>query len=243
MRYYFLILGIISILYYFVLVFYSRRFRSTFAAFWLINGGVHLLLGCAPLPVLVYDFLTLICAAGWIIFFTVESRIISGMLRRPDRKVDYVIVLGAQVRGTHITDSLKRRLDRTVSYVRSFPETKVIVSGGQGSGESITEAQAMADYLIRSGIERERIYQEGKSTSTRENLRFSLKFLDGEKDRTGIVTNDFHIYRASVIARQEGYLNIIMLPADSNPVFQLNYMVREFFAVLYVWFTGKKENQ
>ena len=98
----------------------------------------------------------------------------------------------------------------------------------------------MALYLEECGIKRERIHLEDRSTSTRENLRFSGAFADRERDKIVIVTNDFHIYRASVIAKQEGYRNILLLPADSNPVFQLNYLVREFFGVLHVWTFSKR---
>lgn len=235
MRYYLLILGSLCILYYLILAFYSRRLRSTFAAFWLLCGGVHLVLGCAPLPVSVYAALGWICAVCWIIFLFVEAKIIRGMYAKGKEETDWVIVLGAQVRGTFITNSLKRRLDRAVSYLEQFPHAKVIVSGGQGPGESITEAAAMAGYLREKGISGARIFQEDRSTSTRENLRFSRKYADAQNDRVGIVTNDFHIYRASVIARQEGYRKICTIPAGSNPIFQMNYLMREFFAVLQVW--------
>ena len=91
---------------------------------------------------------------------------------------------------------------------------------------------------MKHGVPKEKIFLENRSTSTRENLRFSRKYADAEKDRVGIVTNDFHIYRSSLIARQEGYQNIIMIPAGSNPVFQINYLVREFFAVVRTWMSG-----
>ena len=54
------------------------------------------------------------------------------------------------------------------------PETKAVLSGGKGDGESITEAQAMCNYLVEHGIDRERLILEEKSTSTTENLKFSL---------------------------------------------------------------------
>lgn len=242
MKYYFIILGTVCVVYYGILVCYSRRLRSTFATFWLFGGGAHLLLGCAPLPVLAYKILLLFCIPCWLVFLAVEYKIISGMVRHPEKKVDYLIVLGAQVRGTRITDSLKRRLDRAVKYMLVFPDTKIIVSGGRGPGEDITEAEAMAGYLIKKGIQKEKVHLEDRSTSTRENLRFSRIFFDPGKHRTGIVTNDFHIYRSYLIARQEGYGDIVMMPADSNPVFQLNYMVREFFGVCYVCWSGRKKD-
>ena len=98
----------------------------------------------------------------------------------------------------------------------------------------------MAEYLIVKGVPEEQIFMEDRSTSTRENLRFSRQFADAAKDLVGIVTNDFHIYRSSVIARQEGYRKLYLIPADSNPVFQLNYLVREFFGVIYVRMMGGK---
>ena len=234
MKYYFLIVGCLCILYYLVLVFYSRRLRSTFAVFWLISGGVHLLFGCAPFPVYVYTALGLACLLCWIVFLVIEYKILRGMSARCDEELDWIIVLGAQVRGRYITNSLRRRLDKALAYAKRFPEVKVIVSGGQGRGEDISEAEAMAGYLSENGIPTAQIFQEDQSVSTRENFRFSRKYADAERDKVGIVTNDFHIYRSSLIARQEGYKKIFLLPAGSNPVFQLNYLVREFFGVIQV---------
>ena len=241
MKYYFLITGILCILYYLMLVYYSRKLRSTFAVFWLLAGGVHLTAGCTPLPAYVYTGLAVVCMAGWICFIGVESLIVTGMFSRRDRETDCIIILGAQVKGTKITDSLKRRLDRAALYLKKYPDTRVIVSGGQGPGEEISEADAMAAYLIRSGIDRERIIREDKSTSTIENLRYSRKYTDPEREDIGIVTNGFHMYRALLIAGQEGYRNAYKIPASSNPVFQINYLMREFFAVVHVWLKMMKK--
>lgn len=239
MRYYFLIIGILCILYYLLLCLYSRRTNSTFARFWLAAGGVHLILGCAPLSVSAYRLLGCAAAVIWIIFLTVEAGIISAMKRRCRKQVDHVLILGAQVRGTWITDSLKRRLDAAVDYLREFPDADVIVSGGQGSGEDIPEAEAMALYLLSRGLDESKIIKEDKSTSTRENLRFSRNYLDAENDSVAVVTNDFHIFRASLTARREGYAHVSAIPASSNPVFQLNYLVREFFAVTAMYLPGR----
>ena len=164
MKYYFLITGILCLLYYLVLVWHSRKLRSTFAVFWLFAGGAHLIIGCAPLPAYMYTFLSAVCGTGWICLLLVEIMIFSAMFSQNEKRVDCLIVLGAQVRGKKITDSLKRRLDRAVMYLKKYPDTRVIVSGGQGPGEEISEADAMAEYLIRSGIDRERIIREDKST-------------------------------------------------------------------------------
>lgn len=232
MKTYYLIVGVLCILYYLILVVYSRRLKVTFAGFWLIAGGAHLICGCAPFPFLRGRAVCALVCVIWIFFFAVEARISKEMFEKTDRRCDYVIVLGAQVRGTRITESLWRRLKAAETYLLRFPESKVIVSGGKGPGEDVSEAEAMAGWLEKHGIEAERIIKEDQSASTRENLKFSRKYLQRKDSSVLIVTNGFHLYRASLIARSEGYSDVELLPASVNPVFLLNYMVREFFALI-----------
>ena len=95
------------------------------------------------------------------------------MFVKENEACDYLIILGAHVNGRVPSDSLERRIRKAEQYLKSHPMTKVIVSGGQGKGEDITEAEAMEIYLWEHGIEKERILKEAASTTTKENLRFS----------------------------------------------------------------------
>ena len=240
MKCYFLIAGVLSILYYLLLAWYSRRLNSTFAGFWLISGGAHLALGCAPFSDSAFSVLRWAVLAAWILFAAVESVVLVKMRPQKGKRADQIIILGAQVRGTRITNSLRRRLDAALAYLKRYPGTRVIVSGGQGKGEDISEAEAMAEYLAANGVPYRLITCEDRSTSTRENFRFSRRYLDPEHSVTGIVTNDFHICRAEMTAKREGYRNVIRIPAPSNPVFQPNYLVREFFAILAMMLPGRR---
>lgn len=231
MRVFFLAVAVLCVLYYLILAVYSRKFTSTFAGFWLAAGGVHLIFGCVPPFSIAGISVAAAAAAAWFLFACVELRILRAAFSGGKEKADCIVVLGAQVRGRKITDSLKRRLDRAAEYLERFPGTKIIVSGGQGPGEEVAEADAMAAYLIQNGVDERLIVRERNSVSTRENLRFSRKYADVENEKVGIVTNGFHIYRASLIAKEEGYRYLCMIPASSNPVYQLNYLTREFFAV------------
>ena len=85
-----------------------------------------------------------------------------------------IIILGACVKGKKITGALQKRLDKGVEYLLAHDNTKVIVSGGQGKGEEVTEAFAMKSYLVDKGIDEKRIIMEEKSRSTEENLKYSL---------------------------------------------------------------------
>lgn len=234
MRIYFEATGIVCLLYYFIISFYTRKWNSTFALFWPVFGGIHILLGILPVKGKWNIFLLTAVLVFWIIFFVIEIQICAAMLKRVDNKLQYIIVLGAQVRKTKITNSLKRRLDAARLYLNENPDTRVIVSGGQGKGEDISEAAAMWEYLCQHEIDGERIILEDTSTSTRENLRNSRKIIGDLTQPVGIVTNSFHMYRALQIGRTVGFTDIRGITAPSNPVLQVNYLFREFFAVIWM---------
>ena len=82
-------------------------------------------------------------ALGVSLFVFVEAIVIKGMMTKPQDNCDYIIVLGCQIRGDHITRSLKNRLNVAVDYATDNPDTTIIVSGGKGKGENTTEAYAV----------------------------------------------------------------------------------------------------
>ena len=150
---------------------------------------------------------------------------------------EVVIVLGAGVRGESVTRPLARRLDAAFDYWQRNPDAYIIVTGGLGNRATITEAEAMARYLQRRGMPRERILLEELSTSTYENLTFANEILQGhfpDGFTAVLVTNDFHIYRAVRTAREIGIdVNRRGAYTDwySMPV---NYL-REMLAVINAW--------
>lgn len=101
-----------------------------------------------------------------------------------DKEADYCIVLGASVRGRKPSSSLRRRIERAQSYAESHPETILVLSGGMGEGEEISEARAMYDALLDAGIPSSRLVLEDHSGSTDENLAYSRSvILQCEFDR------------------------------------------------------------
>lgn len=231
---YFLIVGIVCVLYYVVIAWYTGKWNSTFAGFWIGAGTVHLIVAWLypVFPENVCAAAAIAVAVFWIIFLWVESRICLAMRTEQIGEVQYLIVLGAQVRGTKITNSLMRRIDCACRYLQEHPQTRAVLSGGQGKGEDISEAEAMAEELKRRGIVPERLLTENRSTSTMENLKFSAKIIGDLSVPTAVVTNNFHVYRALLLGRKVGYTNLYGIAASTNPVLLVNYMMREFFAVL-----------
>lgn len=108
----------------------------------------------------------------------------------------------------------------------------IIVSGGQGPNEHKPEAEGMAEYLVEKGVSQEQILIENTSTSTAENLKFSSQFIDEENASVGIITNNFHVFRATQIARKAGYKDVYGIAARSYPLLQAQNMLREFFGVV-----------
>ena len=150
----------------------------------------------------------------------------------PKPAANYMIVLGAQVRGKTPSYNLARRLDAAYEYLKKNPETIVILSGGQGEGEEISEAEAMAIYLEEKGISRQQMILEDQSRNTHENIMFSREKMENEQAEVIVVTNNFHVFRGVKIAKKQGLTNVQGL---GSPVMWFtipNMYVREVFAVL-----------
>lgn len=106
--------------------------------------------------------------------------------------IKYAVILGAGLNGDQISERLKIRLDTALLYLKEN-HIPIIVSGGQGEDELISEAEAMKRYLIDNGIESDRILLEDKSTSTYENLLFSKNTMKLENPKIALVTSDYHM--------------------------------------------------
>ncbi|PEZ81835.1 cytoplasmic protein [Bacillus sp. AFS017274] len=149
---------------------------------------------------------------------------------------DYLIILGARVKGSIPSLSLQYRIDKAAEYLTANKHTVAIVSGGKGPGEDISEAKAMQQGLIAQGIEEARIMMEDKSTTTHENIVFSKELIPDTAASGLIVSNDFHIYRAVEIARKEG-LNMKGMPAKTPKVSLLKSYTREYLAITKYYLT------
>ena len=219
---------------------WGLRSGTSFFAVWLVLGGFFFLLAAAArlglwqkLPAggrTVILILTICCAA---VFIIVEARIAAVGFRTAEEKdLDYLIVLGAQIREDGPSVVLQYRLDTACSYMENNPRTVCIVSGGQGWNEPCPEAEGMRQYLLEKGISEERILAETESRNTLENIQNSMVLLDSDKDRVGIVTNNFHIFRGCAIAEKAGIRNVYGIAAPSKILYLPNNMFREFFGVV-----------
>lgn len=236
----FLVIGIFCAGYTAAIISYSGM-NTAFLWFWIMAA-----LGCFILSILLrllslhkieigvhlkYGFAFLLVAVI-ILFLVTEGMILYHGNKEPQPGADYVIVLGAQVRGTVLSKALKKRLDTAYEYLEDNKSARVIVSGGQGSGEDISEARAMYAYLSGRGIAADRIIMEDNSRNTYENLLYSQSEMGTGEHNTVIVTNSFHVFRAVNIAKKLGLKEVSGLGAPTDDILTLHYYIREFFAVI-----------
>ena len=195
-----------------------------------------------PLAVWIFRILWLLLILGCIAAVTTLIFILRAA--HPDNiaSCQHIIVLGAGVRGTVPSMSLQERIDAAYAYLISNPSAIAVLSGGQGKGEYITEAACMYRELTEMGIDGSRLLLEEASTSTIENLMFSLDILEthtGIRPRQiGIVSSEYHIFRACLFAKELD-LDPIGIPGKVSwfPLC-LNYYPREVIAVWKYWVLG-----
>lgn len=239
----FIIIGIISMLYYIGLkiAFGHIAFSIVFFMF----GLILVAYGCIEikfqinlwnkLPKTLKKVITVLFTIGLSIFIVIEGIIIYEGHHKDEEKTNYLMVLGAGLRGEEISTSLKYRLDTAIEFNKKNPEVKIIVSGGQGEGEDVTEASAMKKYLVNNGVNGDLIISEDKSTNTYENFLFTKNILDKNlgdvNHKITVVTNDFHMYRAKYLGEKVGF-ECLGYPASSHKSSTLNFHVREFFGVI-----------
>lgn len=236
-----LILGIICILYF---TFVNLVFGyTTFSIFYLVIGLIIIfyyffrkrLMKIAWLKKIIKP-LRALSILGIIIFIVVEGIIIM-YPKKSVEKSDYVLVLGAGIRGENLTTTLRDRLNAAIKYMDETNfKGDIIVSGGQGPGESITEAEAMRRYLVKKGINSDKIILENKSTNTFQNFKYTKeKVKDEEKSDivnadVTVITTDFHALRSSIIAKRNGYENIKFYSSNTEWYLVPSMYAREFFA-------------
>ena len=214
-------------------------FGPSFAVM-LVCGLVFLLVSWRIIYVrklLVLQRLYLVAAVlGIISFFMIEALVISELQNDESQftDLDVVIVLGAGLNGSELSLTLEQRLETALTFLKNNRTIPVLLTGGQGPGEDLPEAEAMSNYLTSNGITGDRIILESHSTSTEENFAFSREVLveQGVKhEKILVITSDFHMFRSKLIARNNGF-EVYGLSSPSSFFVRINYMVREYFAII-----------
>ncbi|MBA8759131.1 hypothetical protein GWK87_02165 [Staphylococcus schleiferi subsp. coagulans] len=199
------------------------------------------ILNGSKVPVVISNTITILCFINFVltvmfVFYLLYSVFYQFIPYK--NKVQYIIVLGSGIRSEEVPPLLKSRLDKAIEYYKRDEAPKIVVSGGQGSDEPISEALAMKKYLISQNIPDEKIILEDKSTTTLENMKFSRKKIEEDLNTTDLKkvhiifsTNNYHVFRASIYARR-AKLSAQGVGAPTAHYFLPSALIREFIALL-----------
>lgn len=179
---------------------------------------------------------------GLLIVGATEAVIIHKSFGDPNEHVDYVVVLGAKVNADGPSVSLMDRICAAYDYAADHPDTILILSGGQGTDEPITEAECMFRELFWMGIDSNRLWCEHHATSTWENLHFSLDLIEeetGQRPRKiGVLSSEYHLFRASLFAKAND-VEFVGIPARTSRWGQrINHFMREVAGVWHYLLLG-----
>ena len=216
-------------------------FRSGISNTFLLFLGVFLALGTYTI------FFEKLRTQRWLNYLIIISAVIYigvgvfalvyGRLDTTTFDEDVAIVLGAGIRNGEPSASLVYRLEAAVEYHRRNPKAFIVVSGGVGRNEILSEADVMAAFLIYNEVPAEMIIKEGNSHSTYQNMRLSRPLIDGNPHIV-VITNDFHIFRGTRFAHMVGFENVTSFHA-TTPLYAITgALIREVAAIFKMWVLG-----
>lgn len=229
---------------YWLLMGVTARFGLDMHWIWLVVGGALTVAGLVcrwdRLPGWVRIAWRALMCAGLALVIALECCVISGMNASPPEGLDYLIVLGARVEPDgQPSKALEKRIRAAAEYLARNPETVAVASGGKGTDEVISEAECIRSGLMQRGIDESRILLEDRSTATSENMAVSMKVMGySEENSVGLVTNNYHVFRAMKLAQRAGMKNVHGLAADYGGFTLLHYMMRDGACLLEDWRRG-----
>ena len=187
---------------------------------------------------------TVLLCLGLAVFAVTEGFILHAARGSAREGRDYLVVLGAKVNPHGPSLALRNRINAACDYLTAHPDTIAILSGGQGPDEPMTEAQCMYQELVEMGIDPNRLWLEGASTNTWENLKFTRELLEENTgsvpEQIALLSSEFHLFRAGLFARRFGF-DAVGVPAQTTlPLLKVNYFIREAVAVWYYLIFGGK---
>lgn len=167
-----------------------------------------------------------------VIFFTILYLVLKYEKSNCEKFCEYVLVLGARILDKDTPCKvLENRLISAIIYLQKFENSKVIVSGGTGIDEPVSEGYVMEKYLINNGIDKYRIFIEDLSTNTFENLKNTKQILKNV-DEILIITSRYHLFRSKILARRVGFRKIYLIGSEVNAGSRQKNIIREIFAVI-----------
>lgn len=181
-------------------------------------------------------------ALGLCLFLAAEIPVLADARSDEDTSAGYLIVMGAGVNGQEPSLSLENRLDAALVWLEENPGGTAVLSGGQGRGESLSEAEVMYRWLTARGVAPERLLREERASDSYENLLYSLALIEAQggdpTGRVALLSSEYHLHRLRYMAEKLGCEPVCVAARTTRLTLMMNYAVREAFAVWKCWLFG-----
>ena len=172
-------------------------------------------------------------------FVVLLGLVLSGSHDEISGEPKVMVILGCKVESWGPSILLQDRLDKALDYLEDHPDLTIVVSGGQGPDEPVSEAQCMYDYLTEHGVDGAQILLEDQSHNTVENLRYTMDLLaEAGYDTTAdmvVVSNGFHLTRVRMLWNRvcggDDNLSTLAAPSSHLPS-RLKMYLREPLALV-----------
>lgn len=241
-----------------------------FALFFFVNAVAArgLLREEHPVPLWLATALHTTCFAFLAAILVTNILIASGVNDAGEvQNPEYIVVPGFGARATMIpAEIMDRRMNGVLREAERNPRTKFILAGCGGGRAPVSEAEVMADWLLKRGVPRERLLIEVESGNLYESVVYSealIQRIRGEAQpflrpatrqpdvsghipavetrpvHTAILTEDVRLYHAVRLAEKATGMQVAGIPVPSDPVFLLHGLFRESLSILKDKFMGR----
>ncbi|MCR5558010.1 MAG: YdcF family protein [Butyrivibrio sp.] len=199
------------------------------------------------------------------VFVVCQVGILTHFSDKGEPDLDYIILLGAQMRSSGPSVIYRYRLDKAMEYLEENPDTIIVTTGGQGTNENVSEGRGGEIYLLSHGVNEAQLMSETMSKDTVENIEFALEMIeesevnkrlyqsadnsnadidgdfkeDRDNLRIGIVTNGFHVFRGIHIAKGLTDADVCGIAAYMQPQYIPNNLVRETLGIIRDFVAGR----
>ena len=231
------LLSVFCTIYYGIIIAYSGP-KTSFIGFWPVAAMLSAFFAVflqssffLSLPHVITLILKLFFITVILLFVILFLRI-SVCRSDADINADYLIVLGAIVRGETPSNALKERIQTAFDYLKTHEDAIAILTGYRNPQATISQGTCMQKELRRLGIPAYRLLVEQDARTTYENFQFSKDYMTRLEPKTAFITSDFHLYRAKKIAAKCGYKNIKGIGAKTPTPLILHCYIREVFSVM-----------
>lgn len=164
---------------------------------------------------MVATYAVLAALAAWVI--SVLAVVVWGA-RDMARPADAIVVLGAAQYAGRPSPVLKARLDHAVGLWKRGLAKRVVLTGGRGTGDTISEAAVGRRYVMKAGVADSAILLENEGRTTNASVGAVADIMKAEQlERAILVSDPFHMLRLQILANRHG-VESVTSPTRTSPI-------------------------